>query len=422
MPKLRSLVKSIIHGCNRCKQDRVKRLQPPATGDLPDFRSQFTRPFAATGVDFAGPLQCKGEQGEIQKVYIALFTCAATRAVHLELCKDLTALEFQLALKSFIARRGTPSLMVSDNAKTFQATAKWVDRLKEDHDVVDFLNRQQIGWRFNLSRAPWWGGFFERLVGIMKRALSKSVGKALLAFDELREALIDVEVFMNNRPLMYMGEECDEPVLTPNILLNNSSAQFLEMDLERLHHTDEETMVTRRMKYLQRTRDQLRQRFRVEYIHSLQERHKQTGSSDTLPLDTVVLMTDSLTDRRPDWRLARVVGHITGRDGVVRGLHLKLGNGYIIERPLELVRNLEIQSDAEAEANTGAEAEANADAEAEANTDAEAEANAEANADTDADAEVEAVGNPGPARPRRKAHREALDKLTGIFLNENEET
>lgn len=58
----------------------------------------------------------------VAKAYIALFTCAATRAVHLKLCKDLTAKEFQGALKEFVARRGTPRLMVSDNGKTFSAT------------------------------------------------------------------------------------------------------------------------------------------------------------------------------------------------------------------------------------------------------------------------------------------------------------
>ena len=56
----------------------------------------------------------------------------------------------------------------------------------------------------------------------MKRSLNKQIGKALLTFEELKDALMDVETFMNNRPLTYMGEEAEQPVLTPNILLKGS--------------------------------------------------------------------------------------------------------------------------------------------------------------------------------------------------------
>ena len=42
------------------------------------------------------------------------------------------------------------------------------------------------------------------------------------------------------------------------------------------------------------------------------------------------------------WKLRRVVGRITGRDGVVSGLKLRQGNGYVVERPLQLVCKLEI--------------------------------------------------------------------------------
>ena len=33
---------------------------------------------------------------------------------------------------------------------------------------------------------------------------------------------------------------------------------------------------------------------------------------------------------------------ITGKDGTVRGLKLKQGNGYMVERPLQLVCDLEV--------------------------------------------------------------------------------
>ena len=51
------------------------------------------------------------------KSYIALFTCSVTRTVHLELTKDLTTTTFICSLRRFCARRGTPSIIVTDNAK-----------------------------------------------------------------------------------------------------------------------------------------------------------------------------------------------------------------------------------------------------------------------------------------------------------------
>ena len=141
---------------------------------LPVFRAELSDPFAVTGVDFPGPMYYKIKKSTNVKAYIALFTCASTRALHLRLCGDLT--EFQRALKEFVARRGCPQTIVSDNGKTFVITGRWLSTLKKDHGVANYLGTLNNKWKFNLARAPWWGGFFERLVGIMERSLSKVVG------------------------------------------------------------------------------------------------------------------------------------------------------------------------------------------------------------------------------------------------------
>jgi transposase InsO family protein len=337
-----------------CKQYRIKRLKPPATSDLPEFRAEFTKPFAATGVDFAGPLFYKTIHGgdkskkviRTEKIYIAIFTCAATRAVHLALCTDMTAPTFQLALKEFVARRGRPSLIVSDNAKTFQSTSNWLKYLTHDESLFNYLGRQNIRWRFNLSRAPWWGGFYERLIGIMKRSLSKSIGQSLLTYNELKEALLDVECFMNERPLIYVGDECEQPVLTPNLLIRDSQGQFLEEDLDKINYTDEEVLVTKRMKYLKRTRELLRKRWQQEYLRALEERHtRNDAQKQKIPQPgSVVLITDTAADKKPKWTLGKVTDVIRGRDHIIRGLKVRCGSGYTVERPLQLVRDLEISA------------------------------------------------------------------------------
>jgi hypothetical protein len=93
----------------------------------------------------------------------------------------MLAKEFKQALKEFIARRGCPQVIVSDNRKMFVATSKWLSTLMKDNNLSSFMGQKRIMWKFNLSRAPWWGGFFERLIGIIKRCLSKVIGSCCLS-------------------------------------------------------------------------------------------------------------------------------------------------------------------------------------------------------------------------------------------------
>ena len=62
-----------------------------------------------------------------------------------------------MCFKKFIARRGRPELVYSDNAQTFKAVVKWLEKVRKDEQLNDYLARLEIKWRFNLSRAPWWG-------------------------------------------------------------------------------------------------------------------------------------------------------------------------------------------------------------------------------------------------------------------------
>ena len=350
IPQLRKIAKGVVHNCELCKRYRVKPLEPPQTGMLPSFRTEFEAPFTVVGVDFAGPLHYKLEPYEANKecphdgkCYIALFTCATTRAVYLKLCRTAGQDEFRQILKEFVTRRGSPKMIVSDNAKTFEATSEWLKTLKTDHDLNNNMTRENITWRFNLSRAPWWGGFFERLIGIMKRALSKSIGKGFLKFHELEYVLYDVENFMNNRPLTYQGEDFEKPALTPNTFLRDTETVTLEEDLDRIN---EDTNLSKRLTHIQKCKNDLRYRWMDEYLHALQERHTmRAGGNNILPtVGEIVLLKDDVKDRAK-WRIARIIKELKGSDHQLRGYELKLGNGYIIKRPIQLVCPLEIKSD-----------------------------------------------------------------------------
>ena len=152
--QLRSLVKKHIWKCRICRRYRVWPLPTPAQAMVPLHRTEFIKPFLVVGVDFAGPIPYQRTAKETGKAHVALFTCSNTRAVYLRLTPDLSAPEFIKTLKEFVARRGTPKLIISDNPRTFTAAKKWLKTLLQNHELNDYLVNQRIEWRFNLARAP----------------------------------------------------------------------------------------------------------------------------------------------------------------------------------------------------------------------------------------------------------------------------
>ena len=280
---------------------------------------------------------------------MTLFTCASTRAVHLKLCTDQSAPTFKYSLKELVARRGVPGLMVSDNAKTFKHTAEWLKTLRLDDGLQNCLTSEHIQWRFNLSRAPWWGGFFERLIGITTTALSKSIGKALLTYKELEEALMDVKCFMNNRSLTYLNDEFEQKMITPSILIRGEPTTLLEEKAETLETVND---ISRRMRYFRLSQHQLRKRWFNEYLKALNEKQpvKFTGNDKTLNNGRIVLIQDNLMTSK-QWKLGKIVSKIR-KDGVVRGYKIQTGNGYIVERPTQLIADLEIEQTSNLQAKT----------------------------------------------------------------------
>ena len=109
--------------------------------------------------------------------------------------------------------------MISDNAKTFKAAAKMIFEVMESAEVKQYFSTVSVKGSFNLERAPWWGGIFERMIQTAKRCLRKTIGKAKLTFDEFSTAIAEVEMVINSRPISYVSsEDFDEP-LTPSHLL-----------------------------------------------------------------------------------------------------------------------------------------------------------------------------------------------------------
>ncbi len=142
---------------------------------LPKTLTKLKAPFNVTGVDVPGPLILKGSE----TVWIFLFTCATYRAVHLELVDTLSSDGVIMALRKFIARRGRPAIVYSDNALGFTAAAKFLKRANKEK-YTEYANVNQFEWRFNPPLAPWWGGWWERLIGLTKQLLRRILGRRVV--------------------------------------------------------------------------------------------------------------------------------------------------------------------------------------------------------------------------------------------------
>ena len=281
VPRGRQVVKRVVGSCVVCKKHNGKAYGAPAQADLPEFRVQQSPPFSKVGVDFAGPLFAK-EGSDMVKVYIALFTCCVTRAVHLDLVRNLSTPCFLNCLRRFTSRRGAPTLIVSDNAKTFKAAQKAVKALYNSKEVKSYLENNRLEWRFNLERAPWWGGFFERMVGLVKGCLRRVLGNAKLSFEELLTTLVEVEGNLNSRPLTYLyDEEVETDVLTPSHLIFGRRLTSMPDEITNQVSDDEIGEVNRRFRYLARMRKHFWRRWRKEYLTNLREFHKVRNGNES---------------------------------------------------------------------------------------------------------------------------------------------
>ena len=281
-------------------------------------------------MDFAGPLYVK--QSVISKrgkVWLCLYTCCVTRAVHLDLVPNLNALTFLRSFKRFTSRRGVPSKVVSDNAKTFKSASKIIRSVLNEPEVKKHFAELRVEWAFNLEKAPWWGGIFERMIKSAKRCLKKSVGRASLTYDELLTLVTEIEAVLNSRPLTYVStDDLEEPLTPSHLLLGYRVLSLPDPTLSNDPDYDESANdLGRRMKHLLKTSEKFWKRWKKEYLLELREFHRtyQTskGVKDMVQEGQVVTVYDE-GQPRGLWRVGRIEGVIQGPDGKIRSAQVRV--------------------------------------------------------------------------------------------------
>ena len=316
-----------------CRDCQRWRAQPsiPKMADLPSARLRLHKPaFYSTGVDCFGPMIVKvGRRHE--KRWGIIFKCLTTRAVHLDLLNTMDTDAYLMALRRFIARRGTPAELWSDQGTNFKGGER---ELKEAFgSMAPTLQRQlasqRIKFHFNPPASPHFGGVWEREVRSVKSALYTCVGSQPVPEEVLLTVLLEVEALLNAKPLGYVSADiADVDPITPNSLLMGRP----DGSLPQVVYPESEILSRRRWRHSQILADHFWSRFIRDYLPSLQTRQKWHSSPPALLENAVVMMVDPQLPRAL-WPIGRVTQVHRSDDGYIRSADVLI-NGHSYTRPV----------------------------------------------------------------------------------------
>ncbi|XP_029054586.2 uncharacterized protein LOC114881867 [Osmia bicornis bicornis] len=328
----RAPVKSHILRCVVCARQRGIRAHQ-MMGQLPLSRVTPSRPFAHTGVDYAGPITMKNSKGRCSKTikgWICVFVCFSSSAVHLEVVSDYSTEGFLAAYRRFSSRRGIAHKLYSDCATNFigaQAELKclFTSSSREHQQIASILSADNSQWMFNPPAAPHMGGKWEAVKSIKYHL---TIGELLLTFEEFSTLLTQIEAVLNSRPLEPLSDDPgDISALTPGHFLIGSALNtipepsLLDVSPGRL------------------SKWQLIQQRRLQSIS------KWHHPSHDIKTGSLVLLTNEHLPPSK-WPLARVTEVHTGKDALTRVATVKTATTTLI-RPITKLVILPVHHQAE---------------------------------------------------------------------------
>ncbi|XP_061170784.1 uncharacterized protein LOC133180260 [Saccostrea echinata] len=277
------LLTSLMYNCVTCRRLR-KPLDHQTMSDLPSERIlPGYPPFSFIGVDVFGPWEIitrktRGGSANNER-WAALFTCLATRAVHIEVLEDMTTSAFINAFRRFVAIRGCVKIIRSDRGTNFVGA---VNELKintinvEDGPIHDYLTKQGTTWIFNPPHSSHMGGVWERMIGTTRRILHSMLleyGSHSLTHDVLTTFLAEACSIINSRPLIPISKDPGNPhILTPSTLLTQKSDVIDTTHVNS--EVDQKDLLCKQWKRVQHLASVFWKRWKVEYLNELQRRRK----------------------------------------------------------------------------------------------------------------------------------------------------
>ncbi len=299
----REAIRKQQHLCRDCHKWKSKPAIPKMA-DLPPARLRLHKPpFYSTGMDCFGPFQIKiGRRNE--KRWGIIFKCLTTRSVHLDLLTSVDTDSFLMALRRFVARRGTPFELISDQGTNFRGGERELQKPFHPSALsYTKLAKQKISFRFNPSNSPHFGGAWEREIRSVKNALRTTIGSQVVTEEVLLTVLIEVEGILNSKPLGYTSSNAaDIDPVTPNYLLMGRP----DNSLPPVVYPATEIMGRRRWRQSQVLADQFWSSFIRNYLPTLQSRSKWNSEVGNLSSGDIVMLVDHQVPRAL-WLVGKVM-------------------------------------------------------------------------------------------------------------------
>ena len=340
-------VRRFISRCVRCRYIRGTTGEQKMA-NLPNSRVEPAPPFSYCAVDCFGPWYVKEGRRE-GKRYGTLFTCMASRTIHIEVAHFMETDSFLQALRRVIARRGPIRELRSDQGTNFVGAENELNRALQEMDdekIKAELLKHNIDWIRNPATASNFGGAWERQIRSVRNimtALMKQHGHS--PDDEsLRTLLCEVEAVVNSRPLTT--DTLSDPLsllpLTPSTLLTGKSKLILPPPGK---FQREDVYGKRRWRRVQHIANEFWSRWSKEYLQSLQARQKWTRQRRNYTEGDIVLLKDDNTCRNK-WPMAKVIAARRDDQDQVRSVTVQSATGSVLSRPVnKLVLLLESPED-----------------------------------------------------------------------------
>ena len=330
---VRGLVKRVVRKCITCRRQDARPCEQQM-GDLPPDRVTSGGPaFMSVGVDYFGPIAVKRGRGR-EKRYGCLFTCLSSRAVHIEVVEYLDTDSFINCLQRFIARRGLPELIRSDNGRNFVGAER---ELREglqawkQEKIEGDLSEKGVRWIFNTPTASHMGGVWERQIRSVRRILSRLIQEQVMSSEVLTTLLVTAEGILNNRPLTAASSDpSDLEPLTPNHLLIHRPARAPPG-----LYANGDSRQEKRWRQVLHLADVFWQRWTREYLPLLRQRTKWQQPHRNVSRGDLVLVTDKQLPRN-EWSTGRVINVIEGQDGLVRTAEVRTHAGTFLRPVVKL--------------------------------------------------------------------------------------
>ena len=332
----REVIREFEKACAECRRRKAKACEQ-IMAPLPISRLKMSlRAFTRTAVDFGGPfITVQGRGKRRAKRYLCLFTCLATRAVHLEIAFGLDTDSFLNSFYRMASRRGLPEEVYSDNGTNFKGADNelklLVSQIDEDK-ITESAANKGVKWHFNPPLAPHFGGVHEAMIKSAKRAISAILGNADINDEELMTAIIGAEGLINSRPLTYQSANpVDDVPLTPNHFLHGQiGGQFAPTSVDSTQFN-----LRKRWRRIQELVRHFWQRWLREWLPALAARKKWTQERQDVKVGDVVLVVSPDTSRG-NWPLGRVLEVYPGTDGRVRVVKVQVGQGTLVRSVTKL--------------------------------------------------------------------------------------